>query len=125
MSLKNPVTPPGIDPGTVQLVGQSFNHYTTPYGISGKAKLLLESYLQNRYKKVEIINSYLNSNSLKWARIKYGMLHGTILGPILFLVYINGLPKAIGHKAVPIFFTDDISILITSPNNIQLKIILI
>jgi len=35
------------------------------YGISGKAKLLLESYLQNRYKKVEIFNSYFNSNSLK------------------------------------------------------------
>ena len=27
MSLKNPVTPPGIDPGTVRLVAQRFNHY--------------------------------------------------------------------------------------------------
>ena len=24
---KNPVTPPGIDPGTVRLVAQRFNHY--------------------------------------------------------------------------------------------------
>ena len=30
MSLKNPVTPPGIDPGTVQLVAQHLNHYATP-----------------------------------------------------------------------------------------------
>jgi hypothetical protein len=30
MSLKNPVTPPGIDPGTVRLVAQRFNHYATP-----------------------------------------------------------------------------------------------
>jgi hypothetical protein len=30
MSLKNPVTPPGIDPGTVRLVGQRLNHYATP-----------------------------------------------------------------------------------------------
>jgi hypothetical protein len=30
MSLKNPVTPPGIDPGTVRLVAQRLNHYTTP-----------------------------------------------------------------------------------------------
>ena len=30
MSLKNPVTPPGIDFGTVQLVAQRLNHYTTP-----------------------------------------------------------------------------------------------
>ena len=30
MSLKNPVTPPGIDPGTVRLVAQRLNHYTAP-----------------------------------------------------------------------------------------------
>jgi hypothetical protein len=30
MSLKNPMTPPGIDPGTVRLVVQRLNHYTTP-----------------------------------------------------------------------------------------------
>jgi hypothetical protein len=30
MSLKNPVTPPGIDPGTVRLVTQHLNHYATP-----------------------------------------------------------------------------------------------
>jgi hypothetical protein len=30
MSLKNPVTPPGIDPGTDWLVAQRLNHYVTP-----------------------------------------------------------------------------------------------
>jgi len=30
MSMKNPVTPPGIDPGTVRLVEQRINHYATP-----------------------------------------------------------------------------------------------
>jgi len=30
MSLKNPLTPPGIDPGTIRLVAQCLNHYTTP-----------------------------------------------------------------------------------------------
>ena len=29
MSLKIPVTPPGIDPGTVRLVAQRLNHYAT------------------------------------------------------------------------------------------------
>ena len=29
MSLKNPVTPPGIDPGTFRLVSQRLNHYAT------------------------------------------------------------------------------------------------
>jgi len=27
---KSPVTPPGIDPGTVRLVAQRLNHYPTP-----------------------------------------------------------------------------------------------
>jgi hypothetical protein len=30
MSLKDPVTPPGIDPGTVRLLSQPLNHYATP-----------------------------------------------------------------------------------------------
>jgi len=30
MSLKNPVTPRGIDPGTVRLVAPRLNHYATP-----------------------------------------------------------------------------------------------
>jgi hypothetical protein len=30
ISLKNTVTPPGIDPGTVRLVAQRLNHYDTP-----------------------------------------------------------------------------------------------
>jgi hypothetical protein len=30
MSLKNPMTPPEIDPGTVRLVAQRLNHYSTP-----------------------------------------------------------------------------------------------
>jgi hypothetical protein len=35
MSLKNPVTPPGTDPGTVRLVAQHLNHYSNP-GPSGR-----------------------------------------------------------------------------------------
>ena len=30
MSQKNPVTPPGIDPGTVRIVAQCLNYYATP-----------------------------------------------------------------------------------------------
>jgi len=30
MSLKNSVTPPGIDPGIVLLVAQRLNHYANP-----------------------------------------------------------------------------------------------
>ena len=39
----------------------------------------------------------------------------------LFLVYINDLPTAVEHKALPILFADDTSILLTSPNNTQMQ----
>jgi hypothetical protein len=43
------------------------------------------------------------------------------LSPLLFLVYINDLPKAVEHEALQIFFTDDTSIILTSPNNTQMQ----
>ena len=92
------------------------------YGLSGKAELLLESYLQKRYQRVHIINSYLNSNTVsKWTKIKYEVLQGSILGPLLFPVYINDLPKAVESKALPVLFADDTSILLASNNNIQMQ----
>ena len=39
MSLKNPVTPRGIDPGTVRLVAQRLKHYASP------GPMLANSYL--------------------------------------------------------------------------------
>ena len=41
MSLKNPVTTPGIDPGAVRLVAQRLNHYATP----GPTFLLLLNFI--------------------------------------------------------------------------------
>jgi hypothetical protein len=60
------------------------------YRINGKAKVLLDSYLQNRYQRVQIANSYLNTTTTsKWTTIKYGVQQGSILGPLLFLVCIS------------------------------------
>ena len=67
------------------------------YGVRGKAELLLESYLQNRYQVVQI-NSYLNSNTVsEWTEIRYGDPQGSILGPLLFLSIHKRLTK--GHRA--------------------------
>ena len=38
MSLKNPVTPPGIDAGTVRLVAQHLNHHATPGPLVGSTE---------------------------------------------------------------------------------------
>jgi len=73
-------------------------------------------------KRAHITNSYLNSSTVsEWTKTKYGVPQGSILGPLLFLVYVNDLPRAVEHKALPILFADDASILLTSPNIFQLQ----
>jgi len=70
------------------------------YGISGQAKSLLKSYLQNRHQRALIINSLFNLNTVsKWTKIKCGVPEGSILGPLLFLLYFNDLPKAVKRKS--------------------------
>ena len=49
------------------------------------------------------------------------MPQGLILHPLLYLVYINVLPKAVELKALPILFSDVTSILLTSHNNTQMQ----
>ena len=52
------------------------------YGINGKAKVLLESYLVNRYQRVQLDNSILNSATVSgWTRVKHGSPTGVSFGP--------------------------------------------
>jgi hypothetical protein len=41
---KSPVTPPGIDPGTVRLVAQRVNHYATPGSLLIRCTIEITSY---------------------------------------------------------------------------------
>jgi hypothetical protein len=52
------------------------------------------------------------NHSSTWGEVESGVLQGSILGPLLFLLYINDLPKIINDKAIPILFADDTSLLV-------------
>ena len=70
------------------------------YGIRGPAYYLIESYLSNRQQFVSVNNS---ASSLK--SICIGVPQGSILGPLLFLIYVNDLTNAIFCQ--PRLFADD------------------
>ena len=72
-------------------------------GISGELLKLLENYLTVRFQRV-----VLNGQTSSWRPILAGVLQGSILGPLLFLVYINDLPNGFISNAK--LFADDTSL---------------
>ena len=59
------------------------------YGVRGLPLKLIESYLSNRWQYVKI-----NGKSSELNCLNVGIPQGSILGPLLFLIYINDLPNA-------------------------------
>ena len=59
------------------------------YGVKGRNLLWFKSYLNNRRQFI----THDNSNT-SFANISCGVLQGSILGPLLFLLHINDLPNA-------------------------------
>ena len=72
-------------------------------GISGELHKLLENYLSGRLQRV-----VLNGQTSSWRPVMAGVPQGPILGPRLFLIYINDLPN--GLKSNAKLFADDTSL---------------
>ena len=75
------------------------------YGINGKTKTWLESYLRNRHQYI----GFGKCKFTKLLKISCGVPQGSILVPLLFLIYVNDLNKA-STDLLPIMFADDINI---------------
>ena len=65
------------------------------YGVDQKALKWFQSYVSDRSQKCSV-NGHLSTAS----SITYGVPQGSIIGPLLFLVYINDLPNCL-EKASP------------------------
>ena len=74
------------------------------YGIRGVFNTLLGSYLSERKQFISI-----NNSNSQLRDVTYGVPQGSILGPLLFLLYINDLPTAL--QTTPRLFADDTALL--------------
>ena len=72
-------------------------------GISGELCNLLENYFSGRFQTV-----ISNGQNSSWKPILPGVPQGSILGPLLFLVYINDLPNEL--KSNVKLYADDTSL---------------
>ena len=81
-------------------------------GISGDFYKLLENYLSGRFQRV-----VLNGQSSSWRPVLAGVPQGSILGPLLFLIYINDLPNKLKSNAK--LFADDTSLFTVVQDEIE------
>ena len=71
------------------------------YGFRGKAYTLLSSYLHNR-KQCTFVNNVYS----RYQHISTGVPQGSVLGPLLFLIYINDINNAVPDVSTRLFADD-------------------
>lgn len=88
-------------------------------GIRGIAHDLIKSYLSDRYQQIKATDENNDQIFSNWDRIVRGVPQGSILGPLLFILYVNDLPDVSNNTVLS--YADDTSIIISGESTEDLK----
>ncbi|KAG8278220.1 hypothetical protein J6590_108668 [Homalodisca vitripennis] len=98
-------------------------------GLSNLSLNWFRSYLSDRSQYVEITskqNTLVVKHKSSTLKIKHGVPQGSILGPLLFLCYIQGMPSILnninGTKSNLILYADDSNLIVTAKTYENLEI---
>ena len=81
------------------------------YGIRGQLLDWIADFLRNRKQRVNIEGEFSAIGS-----VTSGVPQGSVLGPLLFLIYINDLPNCLGNLCEVNLFADDCKLFLVHNN---------
>lgn len=80
------------------------------YGIKGDVLKWIKSFLGNRKQQVVV-----NGEESEWRSVLSGVPQGSVLGPVLFVIFVNDIPEVV--KSMVYLFADDTKLFARAPDD--------